>query len=106
MATRQQIIDEAVALVETLKARGATHGQGDTNFIVLAGLLNACGYRRIGGNETGSVMFALTPIDACLFYEVSKIARIICGDRLEPDHHIDTAGYAIIAAAIVRSLKE
>lgn len=104
MATRQQIIDEAVALVETLKARGATHGQGDTNFIVLAGLLNACGYRRIGVNETAQ--FALTPIDACLFYEVSKIARIICGDRLEPDHHIDTAGYAIIAAAIVRSLKE
>lgn len=96
--SRQQIIDEAQRLVDTLKARGKTHGQGDANFVIMAELLYTAGY-----NRRGEMLDAL---DACIIYEISKLARIICGDRLEPDHYLDTAGYAIIAAAIARSVKE
>lgn len=106
MTTRKDIIDEAERLVATLKARGETHGQGDANFIVMAMLLNTCGYRRIpmpAGRDGGA--HNLDAVDACVIYEVSKLARVVCGDRLEPDHFLDTAGYAIIAAAIVKGVR-
>lgn len=108
MTTRQDIITEAERLVATLKARGETHGQGDANFIVMAMLLNTCGYRRNvqKPGTIGGVSENLDAVDACIIYEVSKLARVVCGDRLEPDHYLDTAGYGIIAAAIVKGMRE
>lgn len=106
--TRWDIIDEAERLVATLEARGETHGQGDANFNVMAALLNTCGYRRNvqKPGTIGGVPENLDAVDACIIYEVSKLARVVCGDRLEPDHFLDTAGYAIIAAAIVKGMRK
>lgn len=107
MTTRRDIIAEAERLVDTLKARGETHGQGDANFKIMADLLNLAGYRRVpvpSGRDGGE--HKLDALDACIIYEISKLARIICGDRLEPDHYLDTAGYAIIAAAVARGVVE
>lgn len=107
MTTRQKIIDEAERLVDTLKARGETHGQDGTNFVVMAEMLNLVGYRRIpaiAGTDGGE--HRLDALDACIIYAASKLARVAAGDRLEPDHYHDTAGYSIIAAAIAATLKK
>lgn len=102
-ATRQDIIDEAQRLVDTLQARGETHGAGDVNFKVMAEVLTSCGYRRIGLTTTSQ--HQLDALDACTIYIVSKLARVVAGDRLQPDHYHDTAGYGVIAAAIANSTR-
>jgi hypothetical protein len=106
MTTRQDFIDEAQRLVDTLKARGKTHGQGDQNFVAMAAMLNLCGYRRATTDGREITPHQLDSLDAVVIYIVSKLARIAAGDRTEPDHYIDTAGYGVIGAAIARSLKE
>lgn len=98
--TRQAIIDEAQSLVDTLRARGETHGQGAINFEIMAQILNLCGYRRIGLTTTSQ--HQLDALDTCEIYLISKLARIAAGDREEIDHYADTAGYGVIAAAIAR----
>lgn len=113
--SRQDIIDEAQRLVDTLRGRGETHGAGDVNFNVMAEVLNTCGYRRIGPNSiepqaldslhsTGDIE-KLDALDACTIYIVSKLARVVAGDRLQPDHYHDTAGYGVIAAAIASAAR-
>jgi len=99
MTTREDIIREAERLVGTLRARGETHGSGDRNFRVAAELLTVAGFRT---RKEGD---ALDALDVVLIYELLKIARIVCGDRYEPDHWIDTAGYAVIGGAMARGLK-
>lgn len=102
MTTRQGIIDEAKRLVDTLEARGKTHGEADSNFIVSADLLNAFGFRKCSPNALGTP----TPLDkhdVTVVYRLLKLARIATGDRMEPDHSLDEAGYSIIDAAMVRS---
>lgn len=108
MTDRQDIIDVAQRLVETLKARGETHGRGDRNFIAMARLLSECGYFRCFGShpDGGKIFQPLDALDAVVIYKISKIARIVCGDRLEPDHYLDTAGYGVIGAAIAKDMRE
>lgn len=99
MIERRHIIAEAKKLVDTLEQRGNTHGPGGDNFKLAADLLMVCGYRRRDGE-------ALDVLDVILVYELLKIARILTGDRLEPDHWHDTGGYAMIGSAFARKMKE
>jgi hypothetical protein len=100
MTTREDIIRQAETLVGTLRARGETHGRGDQNFRVAADLLSVAGFRTAKAGDE------LEALDVVLIYELLKIARIVCGDRYEPDHWIDTAGYAIIGGAIAEGMRK
>lgn len=102
MTTRQDIIDEAQRLVDTLEARGKTHGEADSNFIVSADLLNAFGFRKVRPAQIDGGLHLLDKHDVTVIYRLLKLARIATGDRMEPDHSLDEAGYSIIDAAMVR----
>ena len=103
MTTRQDIIDEAQRLVDTLEARGKTHGSGDLNFIVSADLLNAFGFRKVRPAQVDGGLHQIDKHDVTVIYRLLKLARIATGDRMEPDHSLDEAGYSIIDAAMVRA---
>lgn len=104
---RAAIIAKAEELAKLLRTRGETHGSGRANFDKSAELLNVAGFRRLvfGGGHGAPALRQLDALDVIVVYDLLKSAREITGDRFEPDHFFDKAGYGVIGTTIAGAEK-